>query len=613
MKGLLTLMSAVTSIKSNALVLYKSYPARVVKVDVKIEIELSDGKILSVRDKDVILLHPGPLTSLSKLMDVPGEIEAACEVLAGEIVTLKDLSELIYGSYSPESVWAVYKLFQENLYFTGSLDAIQVRTKEEYEKEKAMRLSKKTEALAWQAFLGRVKAGHLVDEDVLRLRDLTDFACKKSSSSRILKELGLSESIEQAHALLLKLGIWDSTFNPYVLRNGFSWDVIYPPLGELGVGPRKDLTYLEAFAIDDEGNTDPDDAISIEGDMLWIHVADVAVLVVPDSPMDLLAKKLAANLYLPEKTIHMLPPKVTEILGLGLQETSPALSFGVTLDSSGAIEKVEIVISTVKVTRLTYTQAQALLGQSPLSGILAMTKRYRQNRVIHQASQIAFPEVKIKVVDKKVDIKLLPELDSKDLVTDAMIMAGEAAARFAIDNKILFPYVTQSPPENYEIPTDLAGMFAYRRKLRPSEVKLSPDVHSGMGLLHYGRVTSPLRRYLDLIAHQQLRAFLLNQPMLSEQELMNRIGVSAATVGLIATCERQSNRHFTLVYLMQNPNWRGKGIVVEIRERYCIVLIPTLAFEARVTSSRHVSLNEELDLKVNGVDLAEGIAHFRIV
>ena len=93
---------------------------------------------------------------------------------------------------------------------------------------------------------------------------------------------------------------------------------------------------------------------------------------------------------------------------------------------------------------------------------------------------------------------------------------------------------------------------------------------------------------------------------------MNRIGISAAMVGTVATCERQSNRHFTLVYLMQNPHWRGKGVVVEIRERYCIVLIPSLAFEARIATSKSVSLNEELNLKANGVDLAEGIAQFRI-
>ncbi|OFZ72494.1 MAG: hypothetical protein A3K03_07950, partial [Bdellovibrionales bacterium RIFOXYD1_FULL_44_7] len=405
------------------------------------------------------------------MKDLPGEIEAACEVLAGETVTIKDLSELIYNSYSPESAWAVYKLLQDNLYLTGSIEAIQVRTKAEYEEEKAARLSKENEALSWQAFLDRITTGALIAEDTSRLRDLTDFACKKSSSSRILKELGMSESIEKAHALLLKLGIWDSTFNPYVLRSGLSGQVTYPTCGELTAEPRRDLTYLEAFAIDDEGNTDPDDAISIEGDKLWIHVADVAALVVPDCPMDLIARKQAANLYLPEKTIHMLPPKVTEIFGLGLQENSPALSFKVTLDNHGAIKDVEVVISTVKVTRLTYTQAQARLEQSPLREILVMTKLYRKNRVAHQASQIAFPEVKIKVIDGKVDIKLFPELDSKELVADAMIMAGEAAARFAIDNKILFPYVTQPPPEKYETPTDLAGMFAYRRKLRSSEIK----------------------------------------------------------------------------------------------------------------------------------------------
>lgn len=54
--------------------------------------------------------------------------------------------------------------------------------------------------------------------------------------------------------------------------------------------PRLDLTGLPAYAIDDEGNLDPDDAISLDGNRLWVHVADAAALVWSDSPADVEAR-----------------------------------------------------------------------------------------------------------------------------------------------------------------------------------------------------------------------------------------------------------------------------------------------------------------------------------
>ena len=71
--------------------------------------------------------------------------------------------------------------------------------------------------------------------------------------------------------------------------------------------PRRDLTHLPAFAIDDEENQDPDDAVSLDGERLWVHVADVAALVAPDSEADLEARGRGANLYLPERIVNMLP------------------------------------------------------------------------------------------------------------------------------------------------------------------------------------------------------------------------------------------------------------------------------------------------------------------
>jgi hypothetical protein len=89
-------------------------------------------------------------------------------------------------------------------------------------------------------------------------------------------------------------------------------------LPELPDEERLDLTGLPAYAIDDEGNLDPDDALSLDGDRLWVHIADVAALVRPGSPADLEARARGATLYLPETTVPMLPAAAVPRMGLGL-------------------------------------------------------------------------------------------------------------------------------------------------------------------------------------------------------------------------------------------------------------------------------------------------------
>jgi exoribonuclease-2 len=245
--------------------------------------------------------------------------------------------------------------------------------------------------------------------------------------------------------------------------------------------------------------------------------------------------------------------------------------------------------------------------------MFALTRKYHQYRQTNHAIFLNFPEVKIKVHQGRVNILPLPGFDSHDLVTDAMLMAGEAAARFAIEHAIPFPYTTQQPPETIEAPTTLAGMFAYRRQLKPSQIKSSPDVHAGLGLQAYSRATSPLRRYVDLVSHQQIRAVLAGRPVMDEQELMNRIGSFHAVSGSIQKLERTSNLHWTLVYLLQNPDWQGRGVIVERRERYYVVLIPEIDLEARLAIDRELALDAEVTLRVLDIDLPGLTARFGIV
>src|SRR5512136_93813 len=115
----------------DSLVLYKSRPARVQQAGEKLILELEDGSTISVRPKDVVLLHGGPLHRLGDLRRPTGDVQTAWELLAGGKTTLRELAELAYGSFTPATAWAAWELATEGLYFRGTPERITACTAEE--------------------------------------------------------------------------------------------------------------------------------------------------------------------------------------------------------------------------------------------------------------------------------------------------------------------------------------------------------------------------------------------------------------------------------------------------------------------------------------------------
>jgi exoribonuclease-2 len=595
-----------------SLVLYKNRPARVESAGDKLEIELQGGERQRVRPKDVVLLHPGPLRSFSQLRPPAGEVAEAWEILAGQTTDLAELSELIYGAYTPASAWAAWQLVDDGLYFRGAPDAIVVRAPEQVATERASRETEAAGRQAWAAFVQRARAGRVPPEDRPYLQSVEKLALGQSAGDRLLRALGREETPESAHALLLELGAWDHTVVPYPRRLGVITATPVAELPELPEEPRTDLTHLAAFAIDDEGNQEPDDAVSLEGDRLWVHVADVAALAPPDSPPDLEARARGATLYLPNGKAPMLPAEAVQRLGLGLAEVSPALSFGMDLGTAGEIRGLEIARSWVRVTRLTYEQVETRLEEDPFHALYGLAQARQTRRWAQGAILLELPEVQISVEDGEVIIRPLPPLQSRNLVLEAMLMAGEATARYASEHGIPFPFTAQDPPDTDERPADLASMYALRRSLKPSRYQTVAGPHAGLGLELYAQVTSPLRRYLDLVAHQQLRAHLRGEPLLEAQALIERVGAAAAAGQAVRRAERLAERHWTLVYLRQHPDWRGKGVLVDKRDRRATLLVPELDLEAQVTLRKDLALNRVLPVTVQGVDLPQLTVYLKV-
>lgn len=602
-------------LQSGCLVLYRSRSAVVVTLAEKVEIRFQSGQTKRVREKDVTPLHPGPVDDLSKLSMADTPLEEAWELLSGETCNLSELADLIYGELTPASIWSAWKLVADGLYFEGTTEQVHARPADLVIADKQARDEKRHSEEDWKAFLDRARKGSLIEQDFKRLSEVEMLANGQIKQSKILASLEIKQTVETGHGFLLKCGYWKPGHNPYPRRLDVSLDSLSLEVPELPLEQRLDLRHLDAFVIDDEGNQDPDDAISLDGDRIWVHVADVAALAPPDSDLDRAARERVANLYLPETTVSMLPEQVTRMLGLGLEDESPALSVGFCF-KDGDLVDIDVQLSTIAATRLSYQEADDQLLQSTqdkLTQLLAVSQSYRARRLAEGAIELDFPEVSIRTHGDDIHIRPLERITSRQMVTDLMLMAGEAVARFAVDKEIPIPFVEQPEPETRDRAETLSGHYAFRRFMRPSLATTVPGRHAGLGLQPYTRVTSPLRRYLDLVTHQQLRAYLNSTDLLPQDVVESRIGQTQQAGNAVRKTERFSNLHWKLVYLQRHPDWQGEAIVVEMGPRKATLIIPSLAMETKIRLSDQMVIDKCLMLGLKGVDLPGQTAYFQIL
>ena len=430
----------------------------------------------------------------------------------------------------------------------------------------------------------------------------------KQEKSRTLRDLAQPETPEAAHALLLRLGLWDEARTPYAERLGAALTPVTLAVPDFPEEARLDLTQLPAYAIDDEGNRDPDDAVGIEvlgGGLtrLWVHVADVAALVPAGSPLDEEARARGATLYLPDRTIGMLPDALVERAGLGLSEITPALSIALDLDEEGNADAVEVQLTRVRVQRLTYTQAQERLsaGEEPFVTLARLARASRALREGEGALTIDLPEVRVKADDRGATVTPLPKPEMRAVVQECMTLAGWAAAIYADDHGLPLPFATQDAPTR-DVPGDtLPAHWARRKTLARTRFQPAPGPHHGMGLDLYAQATSPLRRYLDLVVHQQLRAHLTGAEPLSGKDVAARVAQAQMNADATRQAERLSRKHHTLRFVAAQPERVWDAVVVERRGPQATLLIPELALDLPLSAP--VSVGTALKVRLTDVNL----------
>jgi len=179
------------------------------------------------------------------------------------------------------------------------------------------------------------------------------------------------------------------------------------------------------------------------------------------------------------------------------------------------------------------------------------------------------------------------------------------------------PYLTQDTGnfskdiiENIQNLT-IAKAFEASRGFKRSKITVKPSEHSGLGLSAYLRVTSPMRRYLDLLVQQQLVRFLNKLPTLDDKAIKDRIKSINSSMPKVSKASRQSIEHFKCLYLKQNNDWEGDGVIIEVNGEKALINIPSLAMMTQIKFKSKINTEDKVNLKVGSINLFELSVNFK--
>lgn len=590
----------------------------------------------------------------------PSSLEVAWEILVddGEAVTPAEMAMLLFSEQTPILCYAAYHLLSDDkLYFKLKGDRYEPRSKAQVHELKHQMTMEAQRQQEWSGFLSRIEQAlaqqpvEWLSSDRPRLEALERFAAlgeeasHKAPALETLLHLKRSETPQAAFQLLVDLGIWTPHENLFLRRSQipiqFSQKVLEVAHHRLDSPPddadvnRLDLTHLKVYTIDDESTREIDDGLSVEflpdgRQRIWVHIADPSRWVLPGDELDLEARRRSTTIYLPTGMIPMFPSELaTGPMSLIQGNVCCALSFGVILDETGAIAEYTIHASHIKTTyRLTYDDVDEMLelgvqGESELEAIADWSKLRKEWRRAQGAISINMPESSIKVQDDEITIEVLDNSVSRQLVAEMMILAGEVAARYGQEHQLPIPFRHQPqpelPPEEELIllPAGPVRSCAIRRCMPRSEMGITPARHASLGLDTYTQVTSPIRRYSDLLAHFQIKAHLRGEPLpFSVQEMQELTMSISSTVQEAVSVERQTNRYWGLEYLRRLPNEIWHALMLRWlreHENLGLVLLEDLGLELAMRFNRAVTPGDRLQLRVSHADPRQDIIHFEEV
>ncbi len=367
---------------------------------------------------------------------------------------------------------------------------------------------------------------------------------------------------------------------------------------------------LPFISIDGEKTKDIDDAFYLEKKedhwQIYLALACPAAFWEFGTVFDKAICHRATSIYLPEATYHMLPEELgVETYSLLESNILPALVIKVCVDFQGNILSCEPFRRKVKIKEnLTYAYAENVLNCEQESSYKEMlfeahlcTEKLLQKRIENNAVIIDRPDPQISleykddlphyyenVLVKIEDVEQTPKASL--LVSEMMILSNFGIAKWAYEKEIPLLFRTQ----DIALPKEYAGIWSkpediarIARSLVAATFDIVPRPHAGMGLSMYAPITSPLRRYADLVNEAQVLYFLENNDILFSKEKLEQILLMHNTsLELVSQSQRLRPRYWKFLYFKQESkkaydegnDYIWKGVITEDLDYYISVALP---------------------------------------
>ncbi len=452
----------------------------------------------------------------------------------------------------------------------------------------------------------------------------------KKPEGKIINVLGQTGKHEvEMHAIMAEFNL-PVEFPDQVLKEA---DSIPSSIPASELAKRKDFRDILTFTIDPEDAKDFDDALSIRylphGHYeIGIHIADVSYYVQEDGIIDQEAFKRATSVYLVDRTIPMLPERLSnDLCSLKPQEDRPAFSAVFELDLQGNIHQEwfgETTIHSNK--RFSYEEAQEAIKHpekefhAELAKLNKIAKHLRAERFKQGAINFESTEVRFQLDEHGKPLSVLPKIsqDSHRLIEEFMLLANRRVALHVQRMKQgkhfpTFVYRTHDKPDLEKLGDFglFVKQFGYSIKTGTTDIAQSinaltmsiagkPEAniiqtlairmmakalytteakpHFGLAFEQYTHFTSPIRRYPDLMVHRMLKQYLQGQFGFDPQVYEKKCQHASERERVAAEAERASIKYkqVELMQALQGEVMEGVictimdwGIYIELVESLC--------------------------------------------
>ena len=344
--------------------------------------------------------------------------------------------------------------------------------------------------------------------------------------SDVLGEPG--ENDTEMHAILAEYGL-PYRFTPEVENAA---DAIPEEITEKDLKGRKDFRKILTFTIDPTDAKDFDDALSLRkldnGNFeVGVHIADVSYYVKPGSLMDQEAQARGTSVYLVDRTVPMLPEKLSNKL-CSLRPNEDKLTFSAVFEITPDANVVDRWFGRTVICsdyRFDYEGAQRIIeteGKEPedpavtqeiQDAVLELNKLasiLRKRRFSSGAISFERPEMKVEVDEKGKPVRVYEKItkEANWLIEEFMLLANKSVAEFIATsgkmngkedkNAKTFVYRIHDEPNMEKIASlgKFVGNFGY--KLGP--VTTGRDIAKSLNSLLTDSKDTPERDAFQMIA-----------------------------------------------------------------------------------------------------------------